>query len=115
MQIEYDNEEVRRIFNDFGIMQKSIGKDLTRSVKKKLDNLVAANTFAIYLQTGLGKPHSLEGDKKGMYGINVSASMRLIVKPVVNDLSSESLKKCDLIIIKGVEDYHGTKNEWIIP
>lgn len=115
MQIEYDNAEVKMIFNDFTLMQKTIGKDMTKSIKKRLDNLKAANNFTIFLQTGLGKPHSLEGNHKGMYGVNVSANRRLIIIPISNDLSAESLKKCESIIIKGVEDYHGSKNEWLIP
>ena len=31
------------------------------------------------------------------------------------ELDIESLKKCKKIKIKGVLDYHGGKNEWIIP
>ena len=96
-------------------MQKRIGKELAKAVKKKLDAMKAANNYAIFLSTGLGKPHSLVGDHKGMYGVNVSANMRLIVQPITDNISPESLKKCDSIIIKGVEDYHGTKNEWLIP
>lgn len=115
MQIEFDNEVVRLIFNDFTLMQRKVGKDMTKSIKKRVDSLKAANNFAIFLQTGLGKPHSLEGNQKGLYGVNVSANNRLIIMPIADDLSAESLKKCELIVIKGVEDYHGSKNEWLIP
>lgn len=61
-------------------------------MKKRLDGLEAANSFAIFLSIGLGKPHSLEGDHKGMYGVNISANRRLIIWPIVENLSSESLK-----------------------
>lgn len=114
MQIELDSE-LKKYFDDFSLMQKTIGKDLTKTIKRRYDNLRAANNFYIYLNTGLGKPHSLQGNHKGLYGISVSANQRLIVQPITNDLSTEALKNCDTIIIKGVEDYHGTKNEWLIP
>lgn len=60
---------------------------------------------------------SLEGDCKGSYSLRVSANYRFIVKPVADDLSAESMKKCDTLIIEGVIDYHGkgTKFSWIIP
>lgn len=65
----------------------------------------------------IGKKESLEGDRKGAYSLRVSANYRLIVKPKSEDLSVESLKNCDILIIEGVIDYHGKgkKCSWIIP
>lgn len=47
----------------------------------------------------------------------LSANYRIIIKPVSDDLSAESLKVCDTLIIEGVIDYHGkgSKHSWIIP
>ncbi len=106
---------VEEYFSDFKLMKKKIGVDLTRGVKKRYDQLKAAANFSIYLSTGLGKSHSLVGNLKGCYGINISGNIRLIVKPNVENLDPVSLKKCDLVIIKGVMDYHGQKHEWLIP
>lgn len=115
MQTKFDNSDVEKYFNDFSLMQKAIGNDLTKTIKKRFDALKSANNFSIFLSTGLGKPHPLQGNLKGLYGVGISANQRLIIKPISDNLSPEALKKCDTIIIKGVEDYHGTKNEWIIP
>ncbi|AXU54319.1 TPA: type II toxin-antitoxin system YoeB family toxin [Clostridioides difficile] len=114
MQIEYD-EKVEKYFSNFDLMRKKIGNDMTKTIKKRINQLMAADTFGIYLSTGLGKPHSLENDLKGFYGVSISKNYRLIIKPNTDDLSSEYLKVCKLVKIKGVEDYHGTKHEWIIP
>ncbi|NLM20145.1 MAG: type II toxin-antitoxin system YoeB family toxin [Peptococcaceae bacterium] len=95
-------------------MKRKIGKDLTRSIKKRFDQLKAAANFDIFLTTGLGKPHPLKGNLKGYYGISVSGNTRLIVKPDVERLDPDSLKKCDSVIIKGVVNYHGYKQEWLI-
>lgn len=54
-----------------------------------------------------GIMESLEGERKGSYSLRVSANYRLIVKPMARDLSAESLKICDTLIIEGVIDYHG--------
>ncbi|MEW6622137.1 MAG: hypothetical protein AB1420_03230 [Bacillota bacterium] len=115
MLVEYESESVRIIFNDFEMMKKEIGKDRARATKKRIDQLKASDNFSIYLTTGLGKPHPLYENLKGYYGITITGNIRLIVKPDVESLDPEALKACDTVIIKGVMDYHGRKNEWIIP
>ncbi len=115
MLIEYENESVRKFFNDFDLMKKKIGNNRARATKKRLNQLKAAINFSIYLATGLGKPHPLYENLKGYYGINITGNVRLIVKPDVESLEPEILKECDTVIIKGVMDYHGRKNEWLIP
>lgn len=97
-------------------MKKLIGEELTRAVKKRYDQLKSANTFWIYLCTGLGKPHSLT-DMYGCYGVHITANWRMVIQPIAENTSPEALKKCDTVKIKGVVDYHGkgSKNNWIIP
>jgi len=113
--VEYESESVRIIFNDFEMIKKEIGKDRARATKKRIDQLKAADNFSIYLTTGLGKPHPLYENLKGYYGITITGNIILIVKPDVESLDPEALKECDTVIVKGVMDYHGKKNEWIIP
>ena len=83
--------------------------------KKRYNELKAAPNFQTYLETGLGKPHPEKGDLHGKYGISVDAHNRLIVRPECNNLSTEELRKCEIVIIEGVMDYHGGKYEWKLP
>lgn len=115
VEIDYDNKKVKDLFSDFNKMKKKTDAVFTKQVKKRYDQLLAFETFADYLKSKLGDPHPLEGKKKGDYGITVTKNKRLIVSPVTDDLSLESLKICKKIIIKGVEDYHGTKITTYIP
>lgn len=98
-------------------MQKIIGADLTRAVKKKYNQIISFSSFSALQLSGIGKMKSLEGDWKESYSLRVSANFRLIVKLKSKDRSAESLKKCDTLMIEGVIDYHGkgTKYSWIIP
>ncbi len=114
MKLKYENRLLEKYFSDFELMKRKIGKRLTRNTKKRYDQLRAAPNFSIYLSTGLGKPHPLAGNLKGYYGINISSNLRLIVRPDVESLDPASLRECDLVIIKGVLDYHGQKHEWLI-
>lgn len=115
MKFKYENRSIEEYFSDFDLMKKKIGKGLTRNIKKRYDQFKAAANFSIYLSTGLGKPHPLVGNLKGYYGINISGNIRIIVKPDIESLDPASLKKCDSVMIKGVMDYHGQKQEWLIP
>lgn len=96
-------------------MGKKIGMETARAVKKRVDQLRAADNFFMYIRLGLGRPHPLPGTLKGRYGIRVTRNIRLIVKPMCEQLDSLSLQACKAIIIEGVADYHGTNIEWIIP
>lgn len=115
MKLKYEKPSVEKYFSDFALMNKKIGKDLIRTTKKRYDQLKAAANFSIYLSTGLGKPHPLYENLKGCYGISITGNVRLVVRPDVESLDPASLKKCDSVIIEGVMDYHGQKDEWLIP
>lgn len=122
--MKYEDKEVKELFDDLNdvrnsknLMKNEIGAELTKAVKKRYNQIAAFISFSALQQSGIGKMESLEGDRKGAYSLRVSANYRLIVKPKAKDLSAESLKNCDTLIIEGVVDYHGKgkKFSWIIP
>ena len=98
-------------------MAMKIGSELTKAVKKRYNQIVSFSSFFALQLSRIGKIHSLEENYKGSYALGLSANYRLIIKPKSKDLSAESLKSCDVLIIEGVIDYHGkeTKINWIIP
>lgn len=116
LQLEYQNEKVRKILCDAKTLQRKVGLELGKKIKQRMNQLEAAENFNQYLtKIALGKPHSLEGDLDKCFGISINANYRMIVEPLETELDMESLKKCKILNIKGVLDYHGGKNEWIIP
>lgn len=116
MQLEYHDEKVQKILCDAKILQKKVGLEIGRKIKQRINQLEAVDNFNEYLtKVGLGKPHHLEGDLDKCYGISITANYRIVVEPLETKLDLESLKNCKVLNIKGVLDYHGGKNEWIIP
>lgn len=122
MFINYENNSVEKLFTDLcdvtnskNLLLKKIGKDKTMAAKKRKNQIEAAPNFKSYLDLRLGKPHALHGDLEGLYAIEITADTRMIIRPVADDLSAEALSKCDTVIIKGILNYHGGKNEWLIP
>jgi len=96
-------------------MQKKHGAEFTKTIVRRLAEMRAMPCFSEYLKAGIGKPHSLKADFEGCYGVSVKGNTRIILEPVCEVLSGESLGKCEEVILKGVVDYHGQKKEWIIP
>lgn len=122
MKLEYATERLEKYITelyDISIKRKQlttiIGADLTRMLKKRINHLIAAENFSIYLSTGLGKSHRLSGDKEGRYGIHLDANYRLVVRPVVNDENEPDFRKVEIVCVESVEDYHGRgKNNTIV-
>ena len=104
---------MRGIFEEFGA--DIHWDEKTRTVKKHIDRLKASVSFQSFLNLGLGKPHVLTENLAGHYAVSVSGNLRLIIKPDCDDLSVSSLKNCNIVIVKGIGDYHGGKIEWLIP
>lgn len=116
LQLEYQDEKVRKVLCDTKMIQKKVGLELGKKIKQRLNQLEAADNFNQYVtKIGFGKPHPLEGNLDKYYAISISANYRIVVEPLKTELDMESLKNCKLLNVKGVLDYHGGKNEWIIP
>lgn len=116
MQFEYKDEKVQKILCDAKTLQRKVGLEIGRKIKQRMNQLEAADNFNEYLtKIAFGKPHPLEGNLNKCYGISITANYRIVVEPLETKLDLESLKNCKILNIKGVLDYHGGKNEWIIP
>ena len=115
MEIKISDRKVEKIISDYNNIIKKIGNEMTRQLKKRIDQLKSVDNFKEYLDIGLGDPHPLTGNLDRLFGIKINKNYRLIVEPISDFLDNESLKKCDKVDLKGVADYHDGKCEWIIP
>lgn len=116
LQFLYDNKDIQDAIekNCYEGIVRKIGLEMTRKLKKRLLQMKASSNFANYVNTGLGKPHPLNCDLDGYYGITITGNFRLVVKPITDAYDVKSLSKCDTVLVKGVVDYHGRKNDWIL-
>lgn len=96
---------VKKYFEDYSIMINEIGTNLTKSTKKRVDQLKASKTLQKYLTYKLGSPHPLHGNLEGCIGVSITGNFRLVFLPI----NEKKIK------IKGVVDYHGSKENWLIP
>lgn len=115
LQIEADNRRLEKKLSDIKNLKKTIGIDMTRALKQRIDQLRAADNFKEYLDIGLGDPHPLVGILDNLFGIKINRNYRLIVEPLSEMLDDDLLRKCKKVNLKGVADYHDGKCEWLIP
>lgn len=116
LKFEYQDDKVRKLICDTKLLQKKVGLEIGKKVKQRLNQLEAADNFNEYLtKLRFGNPHPLDGNLDKCFGISITSNHRMIVEPLETNLDIESLKYCKILNIKGVVDYHGGKNEWIIP
>ena len=79
MIINYANTRVEKALTDFTKLQKTIGYDLTKGIKKRLDQLQAMVNIEELMKSGLDRPHFLESDLYGCIGWSISGNIRLIL------------------------------------
>ena len=116
MEIEYSNRSVEKAFSNWDVLKRKHGLDLTKQLKRKIDQLESMENIDSLMTSGIDNPHLLGEDLAGCIGWSVNGRIRLVF-----DLREGKVEKIDSriksktkICIKGVVDYHGRKNEWII-
>ena len=82
MQIEADNRRLEKKLSDIENLKKTIGIDMTRALKQRIDQLRAADNFKEYLDIGLGDPHPLIGNLDNIFGIKITMHYRIIQRRI---------------------------------
>lgn len=93
-------------------MQKELQLDWVKTIKKHMNRLSAAENFKTFMSLGLGKPEILENTSEILCSLHVSPNVRLIIELKT---TKEDVMSCEEIVVKGVCDYHGGKENWYIP
>lgn len=112
MHIIYTDKRVERYFEDYRLMKRKLPEEWVRSIKKHINRLEAANNFEDFLKLNLGHPEALTGKDTGAYSLRITGNVRLIIVP---EGEGESVMDYSEVELKGVVDYHGSKESWYIP
>ena len=115
MNIYYENKKVEKILEDYATLQKKCGKHF-QNIKKRMQQLKAFTSLKEFMYSGFDNPHFEKGPLHGCIGWDINQNVRLLLKLDV-EIDESLLKRMedikDIIVI-GVVDYHGGKNNWII-
>lgn len=116
MELEYSNAKVEKAFTDWNYLNKTIGMQLTKAIKKRKDQLESFQNILEFMGSGIDNPHLLKENLHGLIAWSVTGNLRIIfdLKLKKNETYSVEIARREKICIKGVADYHGGKDEWII-
>lgn len=113
--MHYRNKKIEKLLTVPQYAIKCLGKYIAEKVYLRKDQIESADTLEIMITGRIGRCHPLHYDFEGMFGLSLKDQVRLIIQPDVKQdhMVYEKLIKCKSVIIIGVVDYHGQKNEWI--
>ena len=80
VQIEIDNREVRKILSDTVKLQKTIGFEMMKKLKLRIEQIRAASNFKEFLDIGLGDPHPLVGNLDAAFDSRSPKSLLKLTK-----------------------------------
>ena len=115
MKILYQNKKIEKLLTNPQYAIKELGKDIATKVYLRRDQIEAAEILKVMIDGRIGRCHPLHYDFEGMFGLDLKDQVRLIIQPdMAEDFKDyEERIKCKSVIVIGVVDYHGQKNEWI--
>lgn len=91
-------------------MQKELPLLWVKKIKAIISMFRKSKNFGDFLEAKVGKPERLKGYVEQVYSIHITRNVRLIIELI----DEESIKLCEVIEVKGVNDYHGKKENWYI-
>ena len=117
MNITFINKRVEKIILDASFLKKN-HQNFAKILIERIQLLDALINVQELFNYGIGKPHLLKENFAGRIAWNLNQNYRLILKIEIKDNNNnfaEKLTEIETICIEGVCDYHGNKNNWIIP
>lgn len=98
MKIEFDDDDLRRLYEDATFNHPRFGSDIVRAFRKKVGLLVAADTELALRNYKALRFEKLKGDRAGQHSIRLNEQWRLVFR-IENDDGKT-------IVIIEIVDYH---------
>lgn len=110
MKIEYRKNKLKKQLSNASEIKKAFGV-IAKKVSSRLDDIEASPNLAVLIQIPAANCHSLSGDRKGEWAVDISSNYRLIFDiahdpiPKTEDNSIITLLVTDICILE-IVDYH---------
>lgn len=62
MQLEINDNRLKKIINDPNKLIKKVGLEMAKKMHQRFNELRASSNFKQYLDNGIGRPHPLTGN-----------------------------------------------------
>ena len=99
MRLHFDDDELRRLYEEPDYVIKRLGPDITKAYRKKIGFLVAAESELDLRNYKALHYEKLSGDRDGQHSIRLNKQWRLILRV-------EADEDGRLLIVIEIIDYH---------
>lgn len=110
MEIDYRKNKLKKQLSDASEIKKNFGVNAKR-IAMRLDEIEASPTLAVLMQIPAANCHSLSGNRKGQWAVDLSGNFRIIFEldhdpiPKTGDGSVDT-KLITKVCIVEIADYH---------
>lgn len=111
MDIIFKTTKLAKECNEFRLLQKVHGERRARLIRRRLDELRAANTLAEISHLPPPRMHQLKGERQGQISLDLDHPYRLLITVANNpvpkkDNGSINLSKVTIVMVLEVKDTH---------
>ena len=99
MEIEYKTRKMQKTCTNHSEAKKQYGKEMAEKIAQRISEIKASESVDMMIRFGIGRCHSLTGDRKGQYAVDLVHPYRLVFK-------IRQGTAYDTAVINDVVDYH---------
>lgn len=110
MNVIYSSNKIRKKLSSPSEIKKAFGV-MAKKVQNRLDDIIAAPNLKVLIQIPAANCHSLAGNKRGEWALDISSNHRMIFEinhdpvPKKDNGEIETIRVTDIRIIE-TTDYH---------
>lgn len=110
VQIQFDSNKFAKEVNDTRQLTRNQGEQRAKLIRRRLDELRAADTLDVLRTLPAARCHELRGNRKGQLSVDLDHPYRLLFTPVpplpTKADGGLDWKQVTAIIVLGIEDTH---------
>ena len=99
MRVEFEGDDLHRLYTDADYHPKGVGQDLIKAFRKKVGLLAAATSDLELRQFKALRLEKLKGDRAGLHSIRLNDLWRLILR-------FRSDQDGRVVVVIEIADYH---------
>jgi len=78
MEITYRNKKLEKVCTDYGRAKRAYGQEVATKIHQRVAQITAAPDAETMVKFHIGRCHSLHGDRRGQYALDLVHPLRLV-------------------------------------